>query len=354
MLDTVLKHWELHKILERLAEQTAFSAGRELALPSVQATEVCLHQQATAEAKLLLSVQPSLSVASAHDIRPLVKRAEIGATLDAQALLDIQSALLSGKMLRRAIVSQASRFPTLAATTQHIEECPKLAAEIARCICDRGEAMDRRMFVKSSLTERTVLTLWQRLRVPMKDRQIEDVAGWCARGRWRWAGSRGCRERGLWSSRWRRAWRGDERGRRRPGGCGFWSSCWCGGWRDDGRGRRRPSGRGCGALRQASQSLLQVQPAPAQVGIGPRVGVGVDVVCLGFQPVLDLRVAKVRPPAPEQRRCTGNMWGGHGRATFVKVQVGLQPGADDTVPWGGDVHLRTMVGESGTPVAAVR
>ena len=140
-----LRTLELNKILERLAEHTAFSAGRELALallPSVQAAEVRLRQQETAEAKLLLSMQPSLSVGGAHDARPLVKRAEIGATLDAEALLDIQSTLLSGKTLRRAIVSQASKFPTLAATAQHIEECPKLVAEIARCINDRGEVMD--------------------------------------------------------------------------------------------------------------------------------------------------------------------------------------------------------------------
>ncbi|MBM4429844.1 MAG: endonuclease MutS2, partial [Chloroflexi bacterium] len=140
-----LQTLELNKILERLAEHAAFSAGRELALallPSTDVAEVRLRQQEAAEAKLLLALQPSLSVGGAHDVRPLVKRAEIGSTLDPQALLDTQSTLLSSKTLRRAVVSQADKFPTLATTARQLEECPKLVAEIARCISDRGEILD--------------------------------------------------------------------------------------------------------------------------------------------------------------------------------------------------------------------
>jgi DNA mismatch repair protein MutS2 len=140
-----LETLELNKILEQLAEHTSFSAGRELALalqPSADAEEVRLRQQETAEAKMLLSVQPGLSIGGAHDVRSLIKNAEIGATLEPSSLLDIQSTLLSGRKLRRAILSVRERFPTLAGIVQHVEECPELVAEIGRCINDRGEVMD--------------------------------------------------------------------------------------------------------------------------------------------------------------------------------------------------------------------
>lgn len=140
-LDTL----ELNKILERLAEHASFSAGRELVLalqPSTDVEEVRLRQRETAEAKFLLSVQAGLSLGGAHDVRPLLKNAAIGATLDAQALLDVQSTLLSAKTLRRAIATKPDPYPTLAAIAQRLEECPKLVAEIARCIDDNGEVLD--------------------------------------------------------------------------------------------------------------------------------------------------------------------------------------------------------------------
>nr|MBC7245432.1 endonuclease MutS2 [Chloroflexota bacterium] len=140
-----LETLELNKILERLAAHTSFSAGRELALslrPSSDPEEVRRRQRETSEAKLLLLLQPGLSLGGARDVRPVVRNAEIGAMLDAQALLDVQATLVSGKTLRRAILPKAERFPTLAAIAQRIEECPALVAQIARCINDRGEVLD--------------------------------------------------------------------------------------------------------------------------------------------------------------------------------------------------------------------
>jgi DNA mismatch repair protein MutS2 len=140
-----LQTLELNKILERLAEHTSFSAGRELALalqPSTDVEEVRSRQHETAEAKFLLSVNPGLSLGGARDVRPLLKNAEIGATLDPAALLDVQTTLVSAKALRRGIVPKADQYPTLAAIAHGLEECPKLVAEIARCINDNGEVLD--------------------------------------------------------------------------------------------------------------------------------------------------------------------------------------------------------------------
>ena len=145
MKQKYLQTLELDKILQRLAEHASFSAGRELALalrPSSDAKEVRARLQVTDEAKALLSVQPGVGIGGARDVRPLLKNAEIGATLDAQALLDVQATLVSAKTLRRAILQNAESHPLLSDLARQIEECPKLVAEIARCINDKGEVMD--------------------------------------------------------------------------------------------------------------------------------------------------------------------------------------------------------------------
>jgi len=140
-----LETLEFPKILRRLAEHTSFSAGRQLALalcPSADTEQARLWQRETSEAKMLLSLKPGTSVGGAHDVRPLLKDTQIGAILEPRSLLDITSTLLSGERLRRAIVRDADRFPTLATTAQRINDCPELVAEITRCINDQGEIVN--------------------------------------------------------------------------------------------------------------------------------------------------------------------------------------------------------------------
>jgi len=140
-----LQTLEFDKILQRLAEHTAFSASRQLALalrPSTDAREVRLRLEVTAEAKALLAVNPGVGIGGARDVRPLIRNAEIGATLDAQGLLDVQATLVSGKTLRRAVLQGAEKHPSLADLARQLEECPQVVAEIGRCINDKGEVVD--------------------------------------------------------------------------------------------------------------------------------------------------------------------------------------------------------------------
>jgi len=136
---------ELPKILERLAEHTSFSAGRKLALslqPSPDLAEVSRRQGETSEARALLDDRADLSVGGARDVRPLVDRAEHGAVLLPDELLDVRDTLVSGRTLRRSITRLRSQFPRLASIAGRIEECPNVVAEIARCINDRAEVVD--------------------------------------------------------------------------------------------------------------------------------------------------------------------------------------------------------------------
>lgn len=142
------KHWqtlEFPKILARVAERTSFSAGRDLALalePTSSLIEARAWQQETTEARGFLEAKGSVSIGGAHDVRPLVERAERGLTLLPTELLDIQSTLEAGWRLKRTLTRLRDQFPRLADHASAIEPCPHLIAEIARCINERGEMLD--------------------------------------------------------------------------------------------------------------------------------------------------------------------------------------------------------------------
>jgi len=143
-----LKYWntlEYDKIVSRLAGYTSFSAGRELAeslCPSTDIEEVRQRQQETSEAKALFDVRPDVTLGGARDVRPLVRNAGLGATLDPVDLLTIRNTLQSAGKLRRTLLRFAERFPLLAETAERLEDCPHLVEEVTRCLNDQGEVVD--------------------------------------------------------------------------------------------------------------------------------------------------------------------------------------------------------------------
>ncbi len=145
-MDTRYLHTlEYDKILERLARHTSFSASRELALalqPSTDPAEVRYRQQETSEARAFQDIRPDVSVGGARDVRPLVRRAYLGATLLPADLLELRETLISARTLKRALGRLGSQFPILANHAQWIEECTDLVDEIGRCINDRGDVLD--------------------------------------------------------------------------------------------------------------------------------------------------------------------------------------------------------------------
>jgi DNA mismatch repair protein MutS2 len=139
------KTLEYDKILERLAQHTSFSAGRELALalqPSTDPGEVRRRQQETSEARSLQDVRPDISLGGARDVRPLVGRARLAATLLPGDFLEIRDTLVSARGLKRTLTRLANQYPRLAAHAQWLEECTDLVNEIGRCIDDRGQVQD--------------------------------------------------------------------------------------------------------------------------------------------------------------------------------------------------------------------
>ena len=95
-------------------------------------------QQETSEARALHDIKPDAGVGGARDVRPLVRRAFVGATLLPGDLLEVRETLIAGRTLKRTVTRLGVQFPLLASRAQWIEECTDLVNEIGRCINDRS------------------------------------------------------------------------------------------------------------------------------------------------------------------------------------------------------------------------
>ena len=145
MKEKHLETLEFHKILDRLAGHTTFSAGEALALelrPSSDPTEIDIWQRETTEACRVLNTRGEMPLGGIHDVRPLVANTLKGIVLTPEELLDVHDTLARGRSIRRSLGRMGSEVPLLSSTALLIEECAHVAAEIARCINDRAEVTD--------------------------------------------------------------------------------------------------------------------------------------------------------------------------------------------------------------------
>src|SRR5581483_7861437 len=136
---------EFEKIREQLAARTSFAASRQLALalePSSSRPVVEERLAETAEARLLLQLQPDFSVRRAHDVHAAVEDARRGVVLDPEALLEVRETLESAAYVGETIGRFAARVPRLAAQAEAIDPCPLLVRAIKESIGERGEVLD--------------------------------------------------------------------------------------------------------------------------------------------------------------------------------------------------------------------
>src|SRR5688572_15911999 len=87
MDEHALRVLEFDKVLARLANLTAFSAGRDLALalqPSPSYVDVLERQRTLAEAMRLREMRLALNLNSAVDVRQALEKAALGGALDGQ------------------------------------------------------------------------------------------------------------------------------------------------------------------------------------------------------------------------------------------------------------------------------
>jgi DNA mismatch repair protein MutS2 len=141
-----LETLEFPKILERLAQHTAFSASRALALalrPSTVRREVAERQQRTEEARRLLDAQPDLSVGGARDIRPAVGLARRGGVLEPASFLELLATLVSMRRLGESLRRLEGRgYPLLLELGERLPRLPALEEAIGRTVGEDGEVLD--------------------------------------------------------------------------------------------------------------------------------------------------------------------------------------------------------------------
>jgi DNA mismatch repair protein MutS2 len=140
-----LRVLEYQKILERLAAHCAFSGGAEIAsslLPSDDLHTVQESLAQTYEAYQLLEQKDDISFGGVHDLRPLLDRAERRSVLLPADLLEIKHTLVRARQLRNMLTKLEATFPHLAGMAVNIEPCDHVAAEIGRCISERGDVLD--------------------------------------------------------------------------------------------------------------------------------------------------------------------------------------------------------------------
>jgi DNA mismatch repair protein MutS2 len=145
MDDHALRVLEFDAIRKQLAEHTACSLGRERAeemKPGDYFPYVRSRLNETTECRKLITDRGSLPLGGINDIRPWLRQAEIGSTLDPRQLLDILSTAAAGRSLKLYIQKMATEYPIMSEKTAGIGQFPSLETEISNCIGLNGQILD--------------------------------------------------------------------------------------------------------------------------------------------------------------------------------------------------------------------
>jgi len=136
---------EYPKIIDRLVDEAAFSASKELArglTPSPEPAEARRRLDYTSEARRLLDLRPDVGVRGARDIRPQVAAAMRGAILTPANLLDILATVRASAYVGRLVRRIDESFPLLGALARDLPERPQLEARIGESIGEDGAVLD--------------------------------------------------------------------------------------------------------------------------------------------------------------------------------------------------------------------
>ncbi len=145
MDEKTLQLLEFNKVRDRLAAYAAFSASAALAFdlrPLTDLKDIQYRQALTREARLLLSINDSISLGGARDIRPQVDLAAHGGVLPATELLDVKNTLCSARDLGRSFERQKETYPNLMGIIERLQPPPGMVDAISHAVSDRGDILD--------------------------------------------------------------------------------------------------------------------------------------------------------------------------------------------------------------------
>ena len=146
MMDThALRVLEFDAIRKQLAAQTACSLGRERAeamTPSDWLPQAQARLDETTECRTLIAAKGNLPLGGVMDIRPLLKSAEIGATLEPHGLLDVLNVAAASRSLKLFLQKLVQDYPIMADRASGLGQFPSLESEINSSIGINGQVLD--------------------------------------------------------------------------------------------------------------------------------------------------------------------------------------------------------------------
>lgn len=149
MNEKALKTLEFNKIIEKLASLAGSNMGKDLCRnlrPSNDMNVIRINQLETSDALSRVYKRGSTGFYGLHDIRPSLKRLEIGSTLGANELLRIASVLESTLRVRSYGISAENEERQGEDSLSHyfstLEPLSNIRKEIGRCIIGENEFAD--------------------------------------------------------------------------------------------------------------------------------------------------------------------------------------------------------------------
>ena len=136
---------EFDAIRQRLAASARTAVGAEAAAdltPSADPPEVAVRQQETAEARRLLETAGPLELGPGDDLRPAVRRAQLGGVLSGVELRS-SAALAAAARLNRNALARRDDLPLLAAIVRNLPDLSELENAVNRAVSPAGEALDQ-------------------------------------------------------------------------------------------------------------------------------------------------------------------------------------------------------------------
>lgn len=145
----VLRTLEFDKVLQQVAQQCTFPAGRsemEKLIPNTDFETVERLLEETDEGLAILRVRGNVPMGGITDIRPHARRAQIGGVLSAQELMETASTIRASRIFRQFIEAlvqdEEIEIPNFIAIKEGLPIVTGLEHEINAAIDDNGRVMD--------------------------------------------------------------------------------------------------------------------------------------------------------------------------------------------------------------------
>jgi len=141
----VLEKLEYNKIIQLLADEAGSNLGKEKIhqlRPSYKMEDVNALLQETSESSEVLRLYPQFSIGGFRNIKPYIKRALLGLSLEPENFLEIATSINSGSKVKRAFEGMDKNYPLLARQIKRIENLTSLKNVIEKTITNEGTVAD--------------------------------------------------------------------------------------------------------------------------------------------------------------------------------------------------------------------